>query len=156
MGNFKISISLQKRDGSSIRARNQSAGHSLASDAALPTAQLLRLSRAAQRYVGSRQSTSHAIYNSTGPILNASKFGCAFADTSPYPTGFTNGASGGKTLHAEVLKAIAANHWPSGGIGPTDRDADQTMQIAAGWLCDRFEASFILVVAFLVCPRQRY
>lgn len=48
MGNFKISLSLQKRDGSSIRARNQSAGHSLASDAALPTAQLLRLSREAQ------------------------------------------------------------------------------------------------------------
>jgi len=56
--------------------------------------------------------------DTAGPILNQSSLGGAWVDTSPYPANFNRGGTGDTDLHNEVLKAIAANNWPKGGLQP--------------------------------------
>ena len=52
-------------------------------------------------------------YDRAGKPQNASTFGGSWVDTTPYPAKLNDG-----DFRKEVLKAIAVNGWPKGGIGP--------------------------------------
>ncbi|MDP9025081.1 MAG: hypothetical protein M3N13_06900 [Candidatus Eremiobacteraeota bacterium] len=82
-------------------------------------------------------------YDKSSHILNASTFGGSWTDTSPYPKDFTNGNSGDKDLHQEVLKAVAANHWPAGGIGPTFIIFTASKSPADSWAACAYHGSFV-------------
>ena len=96
-------------------------------------------------------------YDTSSHILNASSFGGSWTDTSPYPSDFTNGNTGDKDLHKEVLKAIAANHWPSGGIGPIFIIFTASKSPADQWAACAYHGSFnsgTATYAYSIVPYQ--
>ncbi|MEO9171062.1 MAG: hypothetical protein ABI282_09185 [Candidatus Baltobacteraceae bacterium] len=90
-------------------------------------------------------------------ILNTSNFGGSWTDTAPYPKDFNNGNTGDKDLHAEVLKAIAKNHWPAGGYAPIFVIFTASQSPADGWAACAYHGSFAkssATYAYAIVPYQ--
>jgi hypothetical protein len=90
-------------------------------------------------------------------IQNASSFGGAWTDTSQYPPDFANGDSGDRDLHAEILKAIAVNHWAQGGITPIYAIFTSSNAPDDRWAACAYHASFAsddTIYIYAIVPYQ--
>lgn len=81
-------------------------------------------------------------YDTKGPILNQATLGGVWTDTRAYPAGFASGGTGDADLHKEVLKAIAVNHWPNGGVQPIFFIFTASSAPDDSWAACAYHASF--------------